>query len=35
MPLELTPDNLAVDLVVFDDQDADGMRIALRGSAAS
>ena len=35
MPLQFTTDNLAVDLVVFDDKDADGIRIALRDAAAS
>jgi hypothetical protein len=34
MPRQFATDNLAVVLVVFDDKDADGIRIALRGSVA-
>jgi hypothetical protein len=30
MPRQFAPHNLAVDFVVFDDKDADGIRIALR-----
>ena len=31
MPRELVTDNLTVMLVVFDDKDADGIRLALLG----